>query len=159
MNRDQYGQAYVKGFGRTVSVLRRAGAKTDEAFDLAQAAWVQGWERLAQLRDPDRMLPWIARIAVNRFRDEISRTRRLAELSSAATDFRFSPHVGLELIDLRRALGNAPERQQTSIRRVYLRGESVAEVAAALGISQGAVYHRLSRERHSIQQSLMPKQA
>ena len=80
----------------------------------------------------------------------------MTEVSSAAADFGTSYLPDVVLIDLNRAIGNTPERQKTAIRRVYFCEQSVAEAAAALRISEGALYHLLSRGRTSIRKSMSP---
>ena len=64
MTREQYGQAYQKGFNLTVRFLVSRGFAYDSAQETAQAAWVKGWERLSQLRDPSMVLTWMNSIAL-----------------------------------------------------------------------------------------------
>ena len=52
MTREEYGAAYKKGYNLTVRFLVSRGLSYDSAQETAQAAWVKGWERLGQLRDP-----------------------------------------------------------------------------------------------------------
>ena len=51
MTRDEYGAAFQQGYERTVASLMARGAHCDEAREIAQEAWVKGWERLSQLRN------------------------------------------------------------------------------------------------------------
>jgi hypothetical protein len=50
MTTEEYGIAYKKGYIRTIRFLVRQGMSWDCAKELAQAAWVRGWERRRQLR-------------------------------------------------------------------------------------------------------------
>ncbi len=68
MNSSGYGQAYECGFERTVRFLISRGAQEDRARETAQAAWVQGLERLCQLRDDRMVIAWVNTIALNTFR-------------------------------------------------------------------------------------------
>jgi DNA-directed RNA polymerase specialized sigma24 family protein len=80
MTREQYGQAYQKGFNLTVRFLVSRGLAYDSAQETAQAAWVKGWERLAQLRDPSMVLTWMNSIALNIHRSYIRREPLLQTL-------------------------------------------------------------------------------
>lgn len=46
-------RAWLAGYVRTA----------DEAEDLTQATFLRAWEKLPQLRDPERWLPWLRRVA------------------------------------------------------------------------------------------------
>src|ERR1017187_7778167 len=70
MTQEGYGQAYQQGFGRTVRLLRARGASVDNAEDVAQAAWLRGWQKLDQLRDERMIVNWVNAIAVNYQRRE-----------------------------------------------------------------------------------------
>jgi len=76
-----------------------------------------------------------------------------ADITAAAIS---SPHEHLEHVQrdhrLLVAIAQLPERQRTVIERV-LRGESSAEIAAALDCSPAAVYNLLQRAKHTLQPS------
>src|ERR1700733_3628913 len=65
MTHDGYGQAYEGGFSKTVRVLRSRGASPEHAEDVAQAAWLRGWEKLGQLKDDGLVVSWVNAIAIN----------------------------------------------------------------------------------------------
>src|SRR5258708_19316916 len=65
MTREEYGSAYKKGYNLTVRFLVSRGLSYDGAQETAQAAWVKGWERLAQLRDAQMGFTWMKSIALN----------------------------------------------------------------------------------------------
>src|SRR5687767_5202194 len=52
----------------------------DLASDAAQAAWHQAWRKLRQLRDPDRVRPWLLSIAANEARQALRRRVRFAAM-------------------------------------------------------------------------------
>jgi len=156
LTREQYGQAYEKGFRRTVAVLRRRRANAEEARELAQEAWTRGWERLAQLRDPRQAVAWINKIAIRLFLDNVATSRRMTDLTSAAVDARISPTVNVAVIDLERALlQQCSERQRELIETVHLHEDRTAvEVSIDLGTSVGAIHHRLSRLRRKLRRAM-----
>jgi DNA-directed RNA polymerase specialized sigma24 family protein len=59
MTRDGYGQAYQRGFDRTVGFLVSRGVDRDSANEVAQAVWLRGWERLPQLRNESLVVTWV----------------------------------------------------------------------------------------------------
>jgi len=52
MERADYAVAFENGYGATRRFLLSRGAGFEEADEIAQAAWVRGWEYREQLRDP-----------------------------------------------------------------------------------------------------------
>jgi DNA-directed RNA polymerase specialized sigma24 family protein len=73
MTCEEYGNAYKKGYNLTVRFLVSRGLTYDGAQETAQAAWVKGWERLAQLRDANMVLTWMNSIALNIHRSCVRR--------------------------------------------------------------------------------------
>ena len=65
MTHEEYGRAYQQGFEKTVRILRSRGASIHYAEDVAQAAWLQGWRKLDQLRDESMIVSWVIAIAIN----------------------------------------------------------------------------------------------
>lgn len=149
-----YSQAYQEGgFRNTIDALRRYGANPDLAEEISQAAWVRGWERLDQLRNPAGLVRWINEIAINLHRDEGRKTRRLTAMFPAGLDFQVPADVRLSVIDLRLAFANCSAEQRAFL-DAYLNDLTTTEIAARLNISVGAVHHRLSRLRASLRRRL-----
>ena len=94
MTQEGYGQAYRKGFVRTVRLLRSRGASMDYAEDMAQTAWLQGWKKLDQLRDEGMIVSWVNAIAINYHR----RGLRTQARYQALTDL--CGHIGIDLAPL-----------------------------------------------------------
>src|SRR5580692_11683026 len=68
MDRNDFGEAYRTGYGATRRFLLASGAAIEDAEEIAQAAWVRGWEYREQLRDPAMVGFWVNSIARNLFR-------------------------------------------------------------------------------------------
>src|SRR5579884_3707326 len=68
MERNDYGEAFEAGYGATRRFLMAHGAPLEDAEEIAQAAWVRGWEYRDQLRDPGMVGFWVNAIARNLFR-------------------------------------------------------------------------------------------
>ncbi len=74
MTQDEFGSIYQTGFDRTVRLLRCRGASFDQAEDISQSAWAQGWRKIDQLRDHRLLMGWINTIAINLHRAKGSTT-------------------------------------------------------------------------------------
>ena len=150
MTSEEYGSAYTKGFIRTVRLLVARGSSCDSAQETAQAAWVRGWERLGQLRDPKMVLTWINTIALNMY---ITNLRR-EPFSQELPDVPIPPTVNLEAIDVQRILKICKKKDRLVLQRRYLEGQEVREIAYAHGWSETAVRIRLLRARRAAAKTL-----
>jgi RNA polymerase sigma-70 factor, ECF subfamily len=112
------------------------------AEDAAQAAWVRAWQRIDQLRDPAKVRSWLVAVAANEARQIARRKQPQFDRGSAVS---FGSEADPSLIDLSNALAavTADDRQLLALR--YLIGLTSAEIGAELGLSAGAVRHRLMR--------------
>lgn len=63
MSQEQYGEAFRQGYPLTLRFLLSRGAAADIAEEMAQAAWVKGWECRAQLQRPHMIGAWVNSIA------------------------------------------------------------------------------------------------
>jgi RNA polymerase sigma-70 factor (ECF subfamily) len=143
------------------STLVACGVRTaDTADELAQLVAVRAWSRLDTLADPRAFPSWVRRIAANAARDHLRRTaaRREQELEAAA-DLAAddSPHARAErTAELRLMLsalgGQDPET--VSLLTARAAGTPVAELARAVGVSEGALKMRLSRARQRLRTRL-----
>jgi len=146
MTRDGYGLAYQKGFSLTVRFLLSRGAQREYAMEVAQGAWVRGWERLSQLRDSSMVLTWMNSIALNIHRSSMRREPFLQALPELSTP----PRVNLAAIDVRRILKTCKKNDRMVLQRHYLEGYKVQEIASAHGWTETAVRIRLLRARRAV---------
>src|ERR1700704_5589785 len=101
MTVEAYGQAYQRGYDRTVRLLLSRGARSECALEAAQAAWVKGWERINQLRNESVVTTWVNTIALNCYRSALrSENQQLPLMELPA-----SADINLGAIDLERVLG------------------------------------------------------
>src|SRR5271167_337555 len=105
MQHDDYADAFESGYGATRRFLLARGAPIEDAEEIAQAAWVRGWEYRNQLRDPGLVGYWVNSIARNLLR---ARFRR--PLTTPIEDLNPSYTMDLKGIDLRRLLDFCPKR-------------------------------------------------
>ncbi|HLJ15087.1 MAG TPA: sigma factor-like helix-turn-helix DNA-binding protein [Bryobacteraceae bacterium] len=145
MTREDYGQAYQRGFPITVRFLVSRGLSYDNALETAQAAWAKGWERIDQLRDSNMVLTWMNSIALNLHRSFLRHEPSFVMLPELSAP----PKVNLAAIDVRRILHCVRQSDRFVLQRHYLEGYKVQEIAQENGWSDTAVRIRLLRARRA----------
>jgi DNA-directed RNA polymerase specialized sigma24 family protein len=149
MTRETYGQAYQKGFRRTVRLLCSRGASAEHAEDVAQAAWLRGWERLHQLRDERTIVSWINAIAINVHRHTIQYEARYQILP----DIRGQAGIDLARIDATRILTLCQPRDRVLLEQ-QMGGLTAEEVAMQQGVSPTAIRIRFFRARRAARETV-----
>jgi RNA polymerase sigma factor (sigma-70 family) len=145
MTRDGFGQAYQRGFELTVRFLLSRGLRRDIASEIAQTAWVRGWERRGQLRNEALVVTWINTIALNAYRSLLrneSLNRELPELADR------SVAIDLAAIDVARVLNSCGPRDRILLEQ-YMNGFTMAEIAHRQNVTETAVRIRLLRARRA----------
>ena len=148
MRRNQYAEAFESGFPATKRFLLSRGAGLEEAEEIAQAAWVRGWEYRDQLRDPDLVGFWVNSIARNLFR---AKFRIKPTLPIDGIDAPYT--MNLQEIDLRRLLERCSPRDRKLLLR-SLEGYSAEEIAKNEGITSTGIRVRMLRIRQSLRDRL-----
>ena len=118
----------------------------DVAEEAEQAAWAVAYRRLKDLRDPERLRPWLMSVAANEAR-QIARSRRrrtVRELAIAdPTRPRDVDHAAM--IDLADAVGRLDAKDRAIVGLRFIGGFESAEIGRALGMTASAVRVRLHR--------------
>ena len=145
MTREGYGQAYQRGFDLTLRFLLSRGASWERAREVAQAAWVQGWERVEQLRNEGMVVTWVNTIALNVYR----RARRNEGIrGDVPTDPGTRPGVNLAAIDIARILKICQPADRALLEQ-QMTGLTPREIARLRGIPESAIRIRLLRARRA----------
>jgi DNA-directed RNA polymerase specialized sigma24 family protein len=149
MTQEGYGKAYQQGFVRTVRLLRSRGASMDTAEDVAQAAWLRGWQKLHQLRDDGMVVSWVNGIAINYHRrgsQDEARYQALPELCG---------HIGIDLapLDAAKILEFCRPRERMLFEQ-QLGGLTTKEIAKKQGVSPTAIRIRFVRARRAVRASV-----
>ena len=154
-----YGQLVDLYGGAVLAVAYSRTGNYTVAQDIAQDAFLLGFENIGKLRQPNRFGLWLRTITKNLCKDwqrsEIYR-RQLNEDSAELRGFFGSLHAPqpakeaernemLGLLD--EALHHLPVHDREILLLYYFEGKSVAEAAEALDISAGAMKKRLERAR------------
>jgi len=148
MRRTEYAEAFEAGFPATRRFLLSRGAGFEEAEEIAQAAWVRGWECRDQLRDPGLVGFWVNSIARNLFR---AKFRSKPTVPIEGVDAPYS--MNLEDIELRRLLDRCSRRDRQLLER-SLEGYSAEEIARDEGITSTGIRVRMLRIRQGLRDQL-----
>ena len=140
---------------RLAAVLVRDAATAEEVVQDSFVAMHAGWRRL---RDPEKALAYLRQAVVNRSRS-VLRHRAVTggNPQQMLTD---PPAAGggvpglLEQAAVRAALRGLPDRQREAVVLRYYAGLSEGEIAAAMGISQGAVKAHTTRGLSVLREAL-----
>jgi RNA polymerase sigma factor (sigma-70 family) len=138
--------------------------------DVAQDVFLSAWRDLDKLRDPNSLLPWLRQLTRHRayhvLRTERRRERRVTAddadtLLAMAADPR--PHADARMIAdeerriLATVLDELPDETRDVVVLYYREGESTAQVAELLGLSEANVRQRLSRARKQMRTNLLDR--
>jgi RNA polymerase sigma factor (sigma-70 family) len=131
----------------------------DEAMaeDAAQSAWWIAWRKLASLRDPDRLKPWLVAVAANEARKLLKREHRhrIVELRIAPDPAtRADPPGAIDHVDLVNALGHLKAEDRALVALRYAADLDSTELAPVLHMSPSGVRSRLSRVRDRLRKEL-----
>ncbi len=125
----------------------------EAAADAAQEAFIEAdrnWDRVATLDNP---AAWVRRVAINRL---LNRRRNRARRREILATIRPVADVELtdDLLDLRRAIADLPDKMRAAVCLHYLADMSVDEVAAALEVGAGTVKSNLHDARRRLREQL-----
>ena len=149
MKRNEYSDAFLKGYSATRRFLLSRGAALDDAEEIAQAAWARGWEYREQLRDPSMVSFWVNSIARNLFRARF-RTPPMLPIEGIDPFYTMSLE---EQIEVHRILDLCPKRDRALLEK-SLEGYSAEEMARDEGISSTGIRVRMLRIRQGIRAQL-----
>lgn len=132
-------------------------ALADEAV---QAAWTICWRKIGTVRDPSRLRPWLASIAINEARGLIRRRRRRTVVEIRSTEISAEAGGSLDpvgligAIDLRNALARLDPADRALLGLRYVAGFDSNEIAAATGRSPSGTRSRLARLLQRLEKEL-----
>lgn len=136
-------------YGRLVRALTLACNDQEVAADAVQEAFVKAhlhWRRIQHYDDP---VGWIRRVAINRLRDDHRRqSRKGMALERLASEPQAQAVEQNDFdSDVQAILAQLPRQQRIAVALFYVDELSIAEVAAALKVSEGAVKSYLHQGR------------
>lgn len=153
----------------TVTAIALAITRDRQASeDIAQEAFVKGWQQLHQLRSSTSFLPWLRQITRNLARDWLraQRGRPLTgEAAKVALGMAADPAPGAadrlqrveEEIAAEDIISALPADSREVLLLYYREGQRSQQVADLLGLSDAAVRKRLSRARAQVRDGLLQR--
>ena len=148
-------QAMVSGV--TLAILGDFAAGEDAAQD----AFVKAWKQLSKIRDPDKLRPWLCRVARTTALNHLQKrqsNQEHRETFDRTLDGRPSPDEALiceeERQSVLRALKSLPEKYRLPLVLYYHEEHSVRAVAGALDLGENVVKKRLSRGREMMRKRM-----
>lgn len=142
---------FRQSYTSIVQALALAGGDLAAAEDATQEAFAQAWVRWDRISRYDNPGAWVRRVAINKLRNahrsglrtEVALDRMNSEVSTVA-----APREPES--DLIVGLARLPYKQRLCAVLFYVDGLNTAEVAQAMGISQGSVSQHLNRARTAL---------
>jgi RNA polymerase sigma-70 factor (ECF subfamily) len=136
--------------------VRRRVDDPDAAEDVLQDIFLRLHTRLSDVRRPDRLLPWLYRLARSAVIDDVRRRRPAAELPDDLPEEEPPPDdVSLQIA---RGLGHMvdalPEPYRQAVRLSELEGWTQGRVAEHLGLSLSGAKSRVQRGRRMLHKML-----
>ena len=146
---------------RIYNLALRMTGDPDDAYDVAQDAFVKAYTSLKDFRSESAFGSWLYRLASNVCLDFLRREKRRGTVSLTVedeeldiADLRFSPEDELERTELRDAINTALMRLPAAARQMIVMrdvsGLSYAEIAETLDLELGTVKSRIARAREKL---------
>lgn len=157
LSRTEVREALEQEFDRRFQAVRprllaicRAVVGAGDAEDLVQETYLRARSRLEQLRDPDLLEAWLARVALNEARSLVRKNNRQRErLRQLGPSEAREPDA-----ELRHLVDALPPVRRAAIALYYGYGYRVREVAELLGISEINARTVLFRARRQLHRQL-----
>ena len=115
--------------------------------DAAQEGFSKAYSRWDSLHVESWAKRWVIRTSLNVAKRRLKRERLLRKRISGTRNLGHSSPPGTERVVLVDALRQLPDRQREAVVLFYIGDLSITDVAAAMGISTGAVKAHLSQAR------------
>jgi RNA polymerase sigma-70 factor (ECF subfamily) len=139
---------YTSEFSRVFDSAYALSRDEAAALDATQEAFARAYARWRRLERESWAGAWVTTTALNVVRRHL---RRRPPAPASAPPVSADPAPRLDVLDALRAL---PRRQREAAVLFYVADLPVTAVAAAMGLSEGAVKSHLSRAREHLRRSL-----
>lgn len=157
--------AYEKLYDRYAALVRAVCYDTTrnlaDAQDLAQDVFLRAYEKLAQLRDPDRFGNWLVAITRLRSREwqrkKLRDSKRYAQVGNVKPDVDDPPDDS-RIEQLRETIAMLPEKERLALHAFYLQGKSADNACRIMKLSRSGFYRVLERARKRLERLLTRKQ-
>lgn len=130
------------------------------AEDVSQETFLHAWQRRGQLRDADKLRPWLTQIAANLCRQKMRRRSWRAlvlreRIDESIADSRHGPEQVAMEGELIEQVLQLPYKYREVIVLFYYQSWSIDEISAWLHQSAGTVKSKLARARRLLRTKLL----
>jgi RNA polymerase sigma-70 factor (ECF subfamily) len=150
----------VRRHGSAVrGVLRRMGAQSAEADDVAQDAFLTAFERIAEFRGEGTFAGWVKKIAARLYLRRLHRDRKLGAMTAEAVEEEAETPRGDAdaTIDLEVALKVLGSMERLCVTMCFGAGLSHSEAAEALNLPLGTVKSHVKRGLEKLRTRMAPE--
>lgn len=128
----------------------------EDAQDAAQDVFLHAYGHLGDLRDGDKLAPWLRRMTVNRCADVWRRnSKQLSAHGQEAAPQSEPEEQAMTRLLVQDALGRLSEKTRLTVILCYVSGYSHAEVAQFLEVPVNTVRSRLLHAKRQIREEMM----
>ena len=153
---------YIEKHGRRLyGLCRTLCTNPSDADDLYQETWLKACSKIDQYDKVSEFEPWITRICVNTYRDQLRKKARSLifdgfksqEVKDAVME-NVSAIENQDYSDIHDAVRRLPEKLRTTVILYYFQGLNIGETAKALRIPSGTVKSRLSKAKKMLKEMM-----
>ncbi len=148
---------YERTSERVYRLLLRMTANPDDAFDLAQEAYLKAFTRIDQFDGRSSLATWLYRIAVNEALQFLRRASRMRVKTQAiAAEHRPGPDADHSMVklDIQSALETVSPNDRAMLLLRYQEGLDYRAIAEVMDCAAGTVASRLNRARQGLRDIL-----
>ncbi|MBI4617539.1 MAG: sigma-70 family RNA polymerase sigma factor [Planctomycetes bacterium] len=155
-----FSELVERHFGAAFAVARSRLANREDALDAVQDAFARAFEKLAELRQPERFFFWLREIVVRRAADKWDSEKRRERAMRALSERATRPDPGRDpeglLKTVLSAIDGLPESYQRPLYLFWIEERSYAEIARETGQTVGAIRGLLFRGNKALREGLRP---
>jgi RNA polymerase sigma-70 factor, ECF subfamily len=151
---DDFEAFFAAAYPRLVRQLFAVVGEVGDAEDVVQEAFARAalrWQRIGAYDDPEG---WVRRVALNRARSNLRRSRRALAALARVGPVAEVPALSADAVAVAAALRRLRLRHREVLVLHYVVGLSVQEAARQLGVPAGTVKSRLARGRAALARQL-----
>jgi RNA polymerase sigma-70 factor (ECF subfamily) len=153
---------YIEKHGRRLyGLCRTLCTNPSDADDIYQETWLKACAKIDQYDKANEFEPWITRICVNTYRDQLRKKARSLIFdgfkSQEAKDSvmeNVSEAENQDFSDIHVAVRRLPEKLRTTVILYYFQDLNIGETAKALRIPSGTVKSRLSKAKKMLKEMM-----
>jgi RNA polymerase sigma-70 factor (ECF subfamily) len=155
---DDFDAFFLARYDSLTRSLAAAFGDRELAAEAVQEAFVRAFTRWRRVRRLDNPTAWVRRVAINLLRDQHRRRGRRDRAIERFAAMTPAPDLdadrGADDGGVIQQLRLLPPQQRLAVALFYLEDASVADVAHAMSISEGAVKYHLNQGRTALRKAM-----